>query len=318
MTMESKNIAVIGGGTGIFSVLSGLKEYEDINLSAIVSMADDGGSTGVLRENFGVLPPGDIRRALIALSQSQELLCDLFTYRFKNGNVRGHNFGNLFITALSKMEGDFEKGLKKASTLLNVKGEVIPVTLGDTRLCAELENGQVIKGETNIDIPKHDGNLKIKKAYLKPPCKINPNAKKSILKADLIIIGPGDLYTSVIPNLVVEGIPEVIKKSKAKTLYFCNLMTKFGETNNFNASDFVKVIEEYLGKRVLDYVVVNNNRPSQARIKKYEKENAEFVEKNGMKDKNFKVIEADLIRDSGYVRHDPQKTAKVAMNLLSQ
>lgn len=305
-----KKIAVIGGGTGIYSILTGLKKHP-VDISAIVTMADSGGSTGVLREEFGVLPPGDIRRALVALSDSEELLCRLFTYRFQEGELEGHNFGNLFLTALSKTEEDFQKGVEQAMKLLNVKGKVVPVTTDDINLCAELENGEIVEGEANIDVPQHDGSLKIERAFLKPQGKINSKAEKELKGADAIVIGPGDLYTSIIPNLLVEGVPEAIKGSKAEKFYICNLMTKHGETNGFVASDFVKVIKEYL-KGDLDYVLINNEKPSPERIEKYEKEGAKFVNSKNLKG-HFKVIKEDLIRDSGYIRHDPEKTAKLIL-----
>ncbi|MEF8847170.1 MAG: gluconeogenesis factor YvcK family protein [Candidatus Paceibacterota bacterium] len=308
---NKKKIAVIGGGTGIYSVLTGLKKHP-VDISAIVTMADSGGSTGVLREEFGILPPGDIRRALVALSESEELLCDLFTYRFKKGNIEGHSFGNLFLTALSKLEGDFQQGIQQAMKLLNVKGKVIPVTTEDVDLFAELENGQVIEGEANIDTPQHDASLKIEKVFLKPEAEINPRAEQALKDANAIIIGPGDLYTSIIPNLLVKGVPEAIKASKADKFYICNLMTKHGETHGFSASDFVNTIKDYLEGDV-DYVLVNNKRPSSERIEEYEQEGAEFVDSPGLKGP-FKIIKEDLIRGSGYIRHDPEKTAQVILN----
>ncbi len=318
--MKDKNIVVIGGGTGIFTVLSGLKKYP-VKLSAVVSMADDGGSTKVLREEFGILPPGSVRPALVALSDSEEKIANLFNYRFTQGSLKNHNFGNILITALTEMYGDFEKAITEAGKLLNIKGRVIPSTLDNARLFAQLENGQIIKGETNIDIPKHNGRLKIKKVYLKPRCKANKQALKAISKADLIIIGPGDLYTSIIPNLLVKGIPQAIRKSKAKKIYICNLMTKFGETNNFKGKDFVETIEKYLGKNVLNYVVFNNKKPSKARIAKYEKEKANFVEYNkkdfsSPQKQNFQIIEGNFLRTRGFIRHCPEKLAKTIMKIL--
>lgn len=309
MPNNKKKIAVVGGGTGIFSVLTGLKNYP-VQLSAIVSMADSGGSSGVLREEFGVLPPGDIRRALVALSDSEQLLCELFNFRFQRGELEGHNFGNLLLTALSKMEGDFQRGVERAMALLNVEGEVIPVTTEDAQLHAELENGQIIKGETNIDVPRHDGDLKIERVFLEPECNVNSKAEQALREADAIVIGPGDLYTSIVPNLLVQGVPEAINGSSATKIYVCNLMTKFGETNGFEASDFVKVIKRYLQQ--LDYVLINSRRPSKERIKKYEQEGAEFVER-GRLEGSFEVIEKNLIRNSGYIRHEPNKTAKVIL-----
>jgi uncharacterized cofD-like protein len=318
MSFENKKMVVIGGGTGCFTVLSGLKKYP-VELSAIVSMADSGGSTKILREEFGILPPGDVRRALVALSQSEKLLSDLFSYRFNEGRLAGHNFGNLLITALERIKGSFEKAVEGAGRILNIKGEVIPVTLQSANLQAVLEDGQVIKGEANIDIPKHDPKLKIKKVYLKPQAKVNKKAKKNILEADLIVIGPGDLYTSIIPNLLVKGIPEAIRKSRAKKVYVCNLMTKLGETNNFTGLDFVKEIERYLGGRFLDYVIFNNKKPSADRVAKYEKEGAAFVKcsKEDFKGRKFKIIKGNFLRKKGFIRHDPNKLAKALLRITN-
>lgn len=315
-----KKIAVIGGGTGVFNVLTALKPHFK-NLTAIVTMADDGGSTGILREEFGILPPGDIRRALLALSKSEnQALKDLFSYRFQEGvGLTGHSFGNLIITALERLTDDFETAIEEAGKILMAEGKVVPVTRQHSQLLAKLENGQVIEGETNIDIPKHDGRLKIKKVWLKPAAKINPRARRAILEADLIIIGPGDLYTSLIPNLLVRGMEESLKKTDAKIVYFVNLMTKFGETNNFAASDFIKTIEEYLGKETVDYFIINNKRPSSRRLRGYVKEKADFVEpevKNISFKKNQMPIGADLLRPGGLIRHDPQKLVKIIKMII--
>ena len=314
---KNKRVVVIGGGTGIFSVLTGLKRYP-LHLSAIVSMADDGGSTGILREEFGILPPGDIRRALVALSEEEQPLANLLSYRFTKGSLQGHNLGNLLLTALTDLEGNFEKAVRRAEKILGVKGEVIPVTLDKARLKAKLENGQVIVGETNIDIPKHNGNLRIKKLWLKPACSANPSALKAIRQADLIVIGPGDLYTSIIPNLLVKGIVEAIKKSRAKKAYVCNIMTKFGETNNFTGKDFLQVIQKYLGEHVLDFALFNNHCPTPKRIEKYAREKAQFVEADFLpSSKNhFQVIKGDFLRRRGFIRHDPDKIGRVLFNLV--
>lgn len=316
---NNKKIVVIGGGTGVFTVLTGLRKYP-YGLSAVVSMADDGGSTGVLREEFGILPPGDIRRALVALSVSPgATLCNLFNYRFSEGEgLAGHTFGNLFITALERLTGDFSRAVEEAAKLLSVKGEVIPVTLNKVKLVARLENGREIKGETNIDVPKHDGWLKIKEVYLNPSGRANVKALKAIAKADLIVIGPGDLYTSVIPNLLVKNIPAAIRKSKAKKVYVCNLMTKFGETSGFRASDFLKVLENYLGVGVLDYFIVNTKKPGFSRLKKYSEERADFVEydKGNFTGRRPTVLVGDFLRRHGFLRHDPDKLAKVLTMLI--
>jgi uncharacterized cofD-like protein len=314
---RGSKIVVIGGGTGIYSVLSGLKKYP-VDLTAVVSMADDGGSTGVLREEFGMLPPGDVRRVLVALSSHQEDLCNLFNYRFEKGNLKGHNFGNLLITALSKMNNDnFEKAITVTSKILNIKGQVIPITLDKTKLYARLENGKLISGESNIDIPKHNGELKIDKVYLKPRCIINPKAKQVIKNADFIIVGPGDLYTSIIPNLLVNRVVDEIKKADGKKIYICNLMTKFGETNRFTAKKFVFEVENYLGEGVLDFVLVNNKMPERKTILKYRKEKANMVryQKKDFQNKSFKLIESNFLRSKNFIRHDPQKIAKVLYSL---
>ncbi len=304
-----KKIVVIGGGTGVFTVLTGLKEY-DYELSAIVSMADDGGSTGVLREEFGTLPAGDIRRALIALSDSNEkVLSDLFNYRFGEAtSLKGHSLGNLLLTALEKITGNFASAVDEAVRILNVKGNVIPVTLSNTKLYAELENGTVVEGESNIDIPKHDGNIKIKNVFLKPQVAANPKAVKAIEEADAVILGPGDVYTSVLPNIIIPGIAEAIKKTKAKVIYNVNIMTKFGETNDFKASDFIKKMEEYLGEGVIDYVTVNTQKPKGEIVERYKREHVEFVEDDLGKDK--RVVEGDFLRRGMFLRHDPEKLAQ--------
>lgn len=316
---SDKKIVVIGGGTGVYTVLTALRPHFQ-DLTAIVTMADDGGSTGILREEFGILPPGDIRRALVALSASDnKTLSNLFSYRFQEGvGLTGHNFGNLLITALHRLTNDFEKAIEEAGKILMIQGKVIPVTLNHSCLMAELEDGQIIRGETNIDIPSHDGNLKIKKVWLKPPSKINPNARKAILDADLVIIGPGDLYTSVLPNLLVDGMREVLKRTKGQVAYFANLMTKFGETNNFSASDFVNTVQSYLGDNVLDFAVINGKKPAPRRLSPYIKERSEFVsaDPENIFGKRLSVIAADLIRVRGLIRHDPEKMAGVVRMIV--
>src|SRR3989344_1601469 len=319
--LQKKKVVVMGGGTGTFVVLSALKNYP-VELTAIVSMADDGGSTGMLRDQYGVLPPGDARRALVALSESSETLRELFNYRFQKGSLAGHSFGNIFLSALEQLKGNFGAAVEEASRVLNVKGRVLPVTLSNVRLFAELADGKIVKGETNIDIPRTKARAKIKKVWLSPGAKINPEAREAIARADLIVIGPGDLYTSLIPNLLVRGAPEAIKKSKAKKVFVCNLMTKFGETHGFRAEDFVEEIEKYLGKNVLDFAVFNNKKPANAILAKYKKEKAEFIEppnvRNLVLDKvKPKYILADLLDEGPFIRHNPrQKLAKVLVSLL--
>jgi uncharacterized cofD-like protein len=321
MKKSNKKIVVIGGGTGVYTVLTGLKNYFE-DLTAVVTMADDGGSTGILREEFGILPPGDVRRALVALSASDnKMLSELFSYRFQEGaGLTGHTFGNLMLTALERLTGNFENAIEEAGKILVTYGRVVPVTLQRPRLFAQLENGQVIKGESNINIPQHDGYLKIKRVWLKPAVSVNPNAKKAILESDAVVLCPGDVYTSLIPNLLVKGVREALKKTKGKVIYFTNLMTKFGETNHFRASDFVSVVSRYLGNDVLDYVVVNSAKPNPRRLSNYVKEKSDFVEPDFENFKKLKIkamlIKADLIRTRGFLRHDPEKLARVVKMII--
>ena len=313
-----QKIVVIGGGTGTFTVLTALRNYSvPLHLTAIVTMADSGGSTGRLRDQYGVLPPGDIRRALVALSDASQTLRKLFNYRFETGDLKDHSFGNIFLTALEKMTGNFGSAVKEAARVLNINGEVIPVTLDNINLCAELADGSIIRGETNIDIPKHDPSVQIKKVWLEPVARLNPEAKKAILAADMLIIGPGDLYTSLIPNLLVKGVTATIRKSRAEKVYVCNLMTKFGETHGFKAQNFINVVEKYLGHDVLDYIVFNSKKPSVAVLERYRKESAYFVDIAGLdlQSKRPQVVLADLIESGQFIRHDHRK--KLAKTLLS-
>ncbi|MDP5039128.1 MAG: YvcK family protein [Candidatus Gracilibacteria bacterium] len=318
---EKINITTIGGGTGTFNVLTGLKKNPNYNLAAVVSMSDSGGSTGVLRDEFGILPPGDIRRAVLALSKEGMMFRKLFEYRFdKNSSVSGHTVGNLLLTAMADVKGNFELGLQEVCKMFRVKGKVIPVTNQKSDLGVELENGQKIIGETNIDCPIHDANLKITNAFLVPEVKANPRAQDVIENSDIIIIGPGDLYTSIIPNLLVDGISNSIKNSKAKVVYFCNIMTKFGETTNFEVNDFVDVIEKYLGKDIIDYVVVNNGHISDEMVEKYKnEENKKPVKVKDISlfnDKKYKIIGRDLLNEKDYVRHSSEKLAGVIGDIV--
>lgn len=308
-----KKVVAIGGGTGVFNLLTGLKHYP-FHLTAIVTTADDGGSSGILREEFGILPPGDIRRVLVALSSDSPVLSNLFNYRFENGTgLKGHSFGNLFLTALERITGDFNQAVKEAAKILGIKGQVIPVTLEYTRLFARLENDFLVVGESNIDVPKHDGNLFIKEVFLNPVPKANPEAIRAIKKADAIIIGPGDLYTSIIPNFLVKGIKEAVKKSPAKKIYVGNIMTKYGETNHFTAEDFFAKLEKYLGRGVIDYFIVNTEKPRNYYLNRYKKEKSEPVkyDRKSMRAwKKPKVILARLLRSGSLLRHDSQKLAQ--------
>lgn len=308
-------ITCIGGGTGTCTVLSALKKYL-AHLSAIVSMCDSGGSAGRLRDQYGVLPHGDVRRCLIALSEADFEFREMFEYRFERGELGGHSLGNLILTYLEKRHGD--DYAKVASRLLRVKGNVYPVTFNRKLvLCAKLADGAVVKGETYIDIPKkRNPEIPIVKIYTEPKAKANPDAIRAIHEADAIIVGPGDLYTSVLPNFLIEGIVPALELSKAKKIYVCNLMTKYGETNGYTVKDFIDAVHKYTGSMTLDCVLVNSGIPNPARLKGYKKEEAELV-KVPKNLGEYKIMRADLITDKGLVRHDYEKLGRAIMKLVA-
>ncbi len=286
--MKNTIITLIGGGTGSFTILKGLKNYPDITINSIVTMSDDGGSTGILRDEYGVLPPGDIRQNLVALSESDEIWRKLFSYRYKEGTLEGQNFGNIFLSTLEKITSDFEKAIELAEKILEVKGKVIPVTLENVRLKAETYEGKIIEREKNIDLKK----TKIKKIFFDKEVEGNEKAIKTILNSDIIIFSPGDLYTSLLPNLIVKGIKEAIKNSKAKKVYVCNIMTQKNHTDNFKVTDFVKKIEEYTYKNIFDYVIYNTKKPKKEFLQYYSNEGEKLVK---VDEENFKEFKAKFI-----------------------
>lgn len=316
--VRGKTIVTVGGGTGSFIVVSALKNYP-VRLKAIVSMADDGGSTGALRDQYGVLPPGDVRRALVALSGSSDTLRELFNYRFTSGGLAGHSFGNIFLTALEKLTGDFRSGLREASRILNIRGEVIPVTTDNVRLHARLADGRRIRGETNIDIsPKR--RSPIADIWLEPAARINPAARAAIGEADLIVIGPGDIYSSIIPNLLVRGMPEAIRAARAKTVFITNIMTKRGETDGFSAENFFQTVERYLGGRRFDYIFFNTGKPPPRLLRRYQRRGSEFVQPPIRRHTAGKprYILADFLDRGPFLRHGPRaKLARAIASLLA-
>lgn len=322
-------LVTIGGGTGSYASLMGLKKHP-LKLTAIVNMIDDGGSSGRLRDEMGVLPPGDIRQCLVALSESSRLLRELFNYRFEEGNLRGHSFGNIFLSTLEKQTGSMKKAISEVGKILNIKGRVVPVTFTKSVLCADLEDGTKIVGQHHVDVvEKKEKRAPIKKIYLKPKTKINVDAKYAILDADYIIVGPGDLYTSIIPNLLVTGVAAAIKKSKAKKIYVLNLMTKYGQTTNYKAKEHVKILEDYLGKDILDFVLVNKTMPKKNVLTWYEEYGEHPVKDNLLDNKKYKIVRKDLIKDviikkiendelrRSIIRHDSTKLAQEIMNLIN-
>ncbi len=310
-----KRIVVIGGGTGSFTILQGLKKY-DIKLSCVVSTADDGGSTGLLRSEFGVLPVGDVRRCLLALSDNTKTLNKLFNYRFGE-QLSGHSFGNLFLTALESITGSMESAIREAERILKTRGKVYPVTFDDVKLFAELENGEIIKGETNIDVPKHNGDIGIKKVFLERKAFAYHKAIEAIHNADIIVIGPGDLYTSIIPNLLVEGISDAIINSSAKKVFICNLMTKYGETNDYAVQDFYNKIIEYLGKPCVNYVLYNTSEfPKELLLTYAEKKQFPIkFDKNVKIVGNVEFIGDDFLNITDIARHNSEKLARKIMGL---
>ncbi|PIR02387.1 MAG: hypothetical protein CO031_01470 [Candidatus Nealsonbacteria bacterium CG_4_9_14_0_2_um_filter_37_38] len=317
----SRRIVCLGGGNAMpKAVLAGLKKYP-VKLSVICAMLDSGGSAGRLRKDYNIISPGDIRRAFIALADTSPAVESLLNYRFETGELKGHNFANLLITTMELANQDYEKTFEEMSQLLNINTnhEVLPVTLDNANLHAVLENGKVISGETNIDIPKHDGNLRIKKAFLKPRAKAYPRSLEAISQADLIVIGPGDLYSSLAQILLTEGIPGAIKKSNAKKVYICNLMTKYGETNNFSVLDFTQEIEKYIGGAI-DYVIYNNKQPSAPSLLTiYKKKHPELlglvkINENLPKEK---FIGRNLLKTDS-IEHDPKKVSKTLISLCKR
>lgn len=300
-------------------VLSGLKKYTK-NISAIVNMSDNGRSTGRLRDELGVLPPGDVRSCLVALAGSDQTLRDLFNYRFSAGEgLKGHSFGNLFLTALEKITGNFEEAIRQAAKILAIDGEVIPVTTQSINLGAQLENGQIIRGQTQIDRPVHNANLKIVKIWLEPRAPANKRALAAIKKADFIVIGPGDFYTSIIPNFLVDGIVGAVRRSRAKKIFVCNLLTKFGETNNWAVSDFVRAMERYLGGS-LDYVIFNEGKFPQHLLRRYAQEHKSSVKFNPKNKigRKTKYLGADLASHKTLIRHHSDRLARLIMNIVQR
>ncbi len=317
--MDPLRIVAIGGGTGLSTLLHGLKRYahpqRDVDITAVVTVTDDGGSSGRLRREFDVLPPGDIRNCMVALSEDEALLSKLFQYRFTDGRgLKGHSFGNLFLTALTNLTGDFARAVKLSSEVLASLGRIYPSTGANVMLEAELENGRVIAGETKIS----KSRSRIKRIRTRPRvCTPLPETLEAIEQADVITFGPGSLFTSVIPNVLVKGIPEAIRRSHALRAYFVNLMWQPGETIGFLASDHVAAINRHAGFNLFDVVVVNTRSISARQRRKYAAEEVQSVvnDVDRLVGMGLQVVAADLLGEGEIVRHDPRATAEVAMEL---
>jgi uncharacterized cofD-like protein len=318
-------IVAIGGGTGLSTLLHGLKQHvhghgpgSNVDITAVVTVMDDGGSSGRLRREFDVLPPGDIRNCMVALSEDETLLSRLFQYRFQSGRgLKGHSFGNLFLTALTHITGDFSEAVKESSEVLAIKGHIYPATAASVVLEAVLENGQRVQGETKISRSRR----RIESVHLRPRrCRPLPAVLAAIAQADAITLGPGSLFTSVVPNLLVEGIANAIRSSTAVKAYFVNLMWQPGETTNFTASDHIRAIHRHAGGKLLDYAVVNTHEIRPALRRRYARHEsaqveADFDQIGGM---GVNVVCGDFVQESGLVRHNSDAIAAIAMELAAK
>lgn len=332
--MKYKNVVTIGGGTGSFVLLTGLKKYP-INISAIVSMVDDGGSTGRLRDELGVLPPGDIRQCLVALSESSETLRELMNYRFESGSLKGHSFGNIFLSALEKIKGKFSSGVGEISKILNVKGTVIPVTNDSVHLHIQLKNGKILKGQKNLDDNPEIRKIGIKKVFLSRRAKANPWAIQCLKEANLIVIGPGDFWGSIVPNFLVDGIREAICHSKAKVVFNCNMTNKRGQTEDYDVLKYIEETNKLLGSRRINFATFNVKRPKANLVKKYQRKEGVGSMVNLKENRDDKlccrVIKSDLLNEKkiplkinddiaetrSFIRHDPAKLAKVLIAIMN-
>lgn len=317
-----KKIVTIGGGSGQYVLLSGLRDLKNFEVSAVVSMVDSGGSTGRLRDELGILPPGDILKCLLALSPERDTARKILQTRFENENrLRGHTAGNMLLSMLAQYAGSFPAGVNALGEILNIRGRVLPVTIDKATLVAELTNGKHLYGETTIDIPRGGQREKIKKTFLVPhhndSINVYPPVIDSIREADYIIIGPGDIYTSILPNFLVPKVTEEVKGAKGKIIYIVNVMTKFGETDGFGVNDFIREIENKI-ERKMDFVLVNNKKISPDIAKKYKKQKAEMVKLN-LSHSGRKIIKKDFLNTKGgIVRHDAFKLARAIRQILKK
>ena len=324
------NLVALGGGTGLSTLLSGLKRLVDeermdkpgiANLSAIVTVSDDGGSSGRLREELQMLPPGDIRNCMIALSEDSNLISRLFKHRFRgDGELGGHSFGNLFLAALAEVTGDFTEAVRLSSEVLASKGHIYPATISDVRLIAELDNGEIVRGETQISASK----VPIRRLSLEPErCLPLPAALKAIRAADVITVGPGSLYTSILPNLLVARVPRAIAESSAIKIYICNLMTQPGETDNYTARQHLETIRHYAPEIHFDFVIVNDKKITSEQAERYALEGARQIGLNddaldSALDRSTQVVRANLLEEGEKVRHNSDVLADVVLACRQQ
>ncbi|MEA4845619.1 MAG: YvcK family protein [Clostridiaceae bacterium] len=314
-------IVAIGGGTGLSVLLRGLKKYTS-NITAIVTVSDDGGGSGLIREDMGILPPGDIRNCIVSLANTEPIMEQLMQYRFREGALKGQCFGNLFIAAMNDICGTFDAAVREVSSVLAVTGRVLPVTLESVVLYAELEDGTVIKGESQIPIKQQALNKRIRKVFLRPGnCRPLPVALKEIQEADVVILGPGSLYTSIIPNILVKNMAKAINSSGALKIYVSNLMTQQGETIGYSLSEHIKAINDHGNKVLIDYAIANTGKIPQGLLEKYETEDASpvLIDYAIIADMGIKVIEGNFVNiENGYLRHDFNELAEQIFRLLNE
>lgn len=320
LLVQGPKVVIIGGGTGLSTILKGLKNYTN-NITAVVTVADDGGGSGILREDLGILPPGDIRNCLVALANTEPLMEELMQYRFKDGSLKGQSFGNLFLAAMNGVSDNFEDAVQNMANVLAITGKVLPVTLDNIKINAILDNGQLVVGESHIPEVSISEGAKIRKLYVTPEnAQCLPDVREEILNADAIILGPGSLYTSVIPNLIIKGVPEAIKESRASKIYICNVMTQPGETDEFKVSDHIRAIYEHGDIGKLDYVFANTMciRNEHLRKKYHDMKQYEvIVDEEKLRYEDFELILGDFIKPrETSVRHDADKLSKRLMEII--
>lgn len=318
---DELKIVAIGGGTGLSTMLRGLKKFTT-KITAVVTVADNGGGSGVLRQEMKILPPGDIRNCILALANTEPIMEQLLEYRFKEGRLTGQSFGNLFLAAMTGICGNFEEAVQRMGEVLAVKGKVLPVTKQDVQLCAVLKDGETICGEAEIVEKCKENQMPIKEVYLSPK---NPEPLFEVLKAiesaDAVILGPGSLYTSILPNLLVKKVPEAIQKTKAIKIYIGNVMTQPGETDGFDLLMHINELEHYGGKGIVDYVIANKDSIPKELLEKYYDDGAQEIlcDREVIVKRGFKLIEASVLKiydDRRLIRHNPEKLAKVVMDVI--
>ena len=315
-----RTVTVIGGGTGSFNILSGLRRVPFLRLSSVVTMTDSGGDSGRLRHEFNLLPPGDLRRCLIALSEESPLLRELFNFRFEDDPLRGRQLGNLMVLALTKILGNEQHAIDALHRLLRIQGRVLPVSWDNVQLCAELCDGTIIHEEANIDVPKHDVSIPIKRVFLKPEAQPNPEALAAIAASDFVILAPGDLYTSTIPNLLVKEVPETLQACGGKIVYVLNLMTKRGETDGYSAARHVEQIATYAG-RLPDVILANTQSVPLEMAERYLAEDASPVALDELALRALgvsRVHVASIMSSTSKARHDSERTAAALLDIFAE